>query len=344
MPKKLPKPNPNFTQKDVARAAGVSQAVVSHVINQTDKAIPPETRQRVLDAIEKLGYTPNKAARSLRGQKSYAIACIIPDITNTFFPAFIRGIQQVADQHQYDLIIYDSQNSAEKERRYLCSLDGGHVDGAVMLLFYRDPETITKLLEKGLHLVSLEAGARSQNGQGHDMVYVDNQAAAKAAVDYLIGRGHTRIGILAGTKGTPPQRSRLAGYKQAIVDHDLEFEQAFIRCGDYTEMGGYAEMDSILVQAELPSAVFAANDLMAIGAMQAVQQAGLRVPQDIAIMGFDDIPAARLMNPPLTTVTQFQEEIGRQAAELLFERIDGHAPDGARAVEMPFEIVVRESA
>jgi LacI family transcriptional regulator len=214
----------------------------------------------------------------------------------------------------------------------------------VMLLFYMDQETITGLLEKGLHLVTLEAGARSQNGRGHDMVYVDNQAAARAAVDYLIGRGHTRIGILAGTKDTPPQRSRLAGYKRALSDHGLEVYEAFIRCGDYTEMGGCAEMKTLLAQTELPSAVFAANDLMAIGAMQAVQKVGLCVPQDIAIMGFDDIPAARLMNPPLTTVTQFQEAIGRQAAELLFERINGQASGEARAVEMPFEIVVRESA
>jgi len=332
-----------LTQKDVARSAGVSQAVVSHVINQTDKAIPQETRQRVLDAIEELGYTPNKAARSLRGQKTYAIACIIPDITNAFFPAFLRGIQQVADQHHYDLIIYDSQRSAEKERRYLCSLTGGHVDGAVALLFYVDRGILPKLLEKGLQLVTFEAGVQPKNEGGHDQVYVDNVQAAYAAVDYLIKRKHTRIGILAGTKGTPPQRSRLAGYEQALTAGGLAVNEAFIRWGDYTETGGCAEMKSILALPERPTAVFAANDLMAIGAMQAVQKAGLRVPQDMAIMGFDDIPAARLVNPPLTTVTQFEEEIGKQAAELLFERITGVAPGGARSVEMPFEIVVRES-
>jgi LacI family transcriptional regulator len=340
----MPESKSKLTQKDVARAAGVSQAVVSHVLNQTDKAIPEETRQRVLEAIEELGYTPNKAARSLRGQRTYTIACIIPDITNAFFPAFLRGIQQVADQHHFDLIIYDSHTSAEKERRYLCSLTGGHVDGAVVLPFYSDRGILSELLEKGLHLVTFEAGVQPRNEEGHDLVYVDNVSAAYTAVDYLIKRKHTRIGILAGTVGTPPQRSRLSGYKQALKENDLAVNKDFIRWGDYTETGGCAEMKSILALPEKPTAVFAANDLMAIGAMLAVQKAGLRVPEDIAIMGFDDIPAARLVNPPLTTVTQFQEEIGKQAAELLFERIAGGAPDGARSVEMPFEIVVRESA
>jgi LacI family transcriptional regulator len=332
-----------LTQKDVAGLAGVSQAIVSHVVNETDKAIPEATRQRVLKAMDELGYTPNRAARSLRAQKNYSIACIIPDITNAFFPPFLRGIQFVADPHDYDLIIYDSYTSEAKELRYVRSLGCRHVDGAVAVLFHRNAQMINDLLDQGFHLVTLEQGRPQPDTFQHDVVYVDDVSAARKAVTYLIQLGHTRIGILSGTDGTPPQRNRLKGYRQALADHGLIFDDIYVRNGDYTENGGYAEMQALLAVPVRPSAVFAANDLMAIGAMLAAQNDGLRVPEDIAVMGFDDIPAARLVHPTLTTIAQFQDKIGQRAAELLFDRISGKAPEQAQTVEMPFEIIIRES-
>ncbi len=336
-------PKKKLTQKDVARLAGVSQAIVSHVVNKTDKAISEKTRQRVLTAMNEVGYTPNKAARSLRAQKTFTIACIVPDITNAFFPAFLRGIQSVADLHDYDLIIYDANTSAIKELHYARALGSGHVDGAVAVLFHRDDDIVAGLLEKGLHLVTFE-GARPESGtRQHDVVYVDNVTAARAAVAYLIQHGHSRIGMLSGTDGTPPQRRRLQGYRQALSEHDLSFDDTYVRNGDYTEKTGYAEMGVLLSLPVIPTAIFAANDLMAIGAMLAVQNAGHRVPQDVAIIGFDDIPAARLIHPRLTTVRQFQQRTGQQAAQLLLDRICGNAPEQVQSIEMPFEIIVRES-
>jgi len=332
-----------LTQKDVAELAGVSQAIVSHVVNETDKAIPEATRQRVLKAMDELSYIPNKAARSLRGQKSYAIACIVPDITNAFFPAFLRGIQSVADSHDYDLIIYDSNTSDVKELHYVRTLGCGHVDGAVAVLFHRDQRIVADLLDKGIHLVTLEQGCPEPDCWLHDVVYVDDINAARKAVSYLIQLGHARIGILSGTAGTPPYRNRLLGYSQALADHGLSFDDLYVRNGDYTEKGGYLEMQALLDLPVKPSALFAANDLMAIGAMLAVQNEGLRVPQDIAIIGFDDIPAAKLVNPRLTTVAQFQDQIGQQAAAILFDRLCGQVSGQPRCVEMPFEIVIRES-
>ena len=332
-----------LTQKDVARLAGVSQAIVSHVVNETDKAIPEKTRQRVLKAMDELGYTPNKAARSLRAQKSYSIACIVPDITNAFFPPFLRGIQSIADLHNYDLIIYDSHTSEDKEKHYVRTLGCGHVDGAVASLFHRDTQIITDLADRGFHLVTMERGRPDAETRPHDVVYVDDVSASRAAVAYLIELGHRRIGILSGIEGTPPQRNRLKGYRQELGDHGLNFDQRYVRNGDYTEEGGYAEMSALLRLPERPSAVFAANDLMAIGAMLAVQGDGLQIPEDIAIMGFDDIPAARLVTPRLTTVRQFQDQIGQRAAALLFDRLRGNAPQAPQFVEMPFKIVVRES-
>jgi LacI family transcriptional regulator len=332
-----------LTQKDVAELAGVSQAIVSHVVNETDKAIPEATRQRVLKAMEELSYIPNKAARSLRGQKTYAIACIVPDITNAFFPAFLRGIQSVADSHDYDLIIYDSNTSDTKELHYARTLGCGHVDGAIAVLFHRDQRIVADLLDKGIQLVTLEQGCPEPDRWPHDLVYVDDISAARKAVSYLIKLGHSRIGILSGTAGTPPHRNRLMGYCQALADHDISFNDLYVRNGDYTENGGYLEMQALLALPVRPSALFAANDLMAIGAMLAVQKEGLRVPQDIAIIGFDDIPAAKLVNPRLTTVAQFQDQIGQQAAAMLFDRLCGQVAGQPRCVEMPFEIVIRES-
>ncbi len=332
-----------LTQKDVAKLAGVSQAIVSHVVNKTDKVIPDATRQRVLTAMEDLGYTPNKAARSLRAKKTFTIACIVPDITNAFFPAFLRGIQSVADQHDYDLIIYDSNTSGAKELNYARSLGSGHVDGAVAVIYQRDEALISNLLDNGIHLVTFE-GARPETGtRQHDVVYIDNVTAAQAAVTYLIERGHTKIGMLAGTEGTPPHQRRLQGYQQALHTHKLGFNAHYVRHGDYTESTGFSETEALLTLPERPTAVFAANDLMAIGAIFAVQNAGLQVPEDVAVMGFDDIPAAHLVRPQLTTVRQFQEKTGQQTAQLLFERLCGPAPEEVRAVEMPYEIVERES-
>lgn len=336
-------PHKKLTQKEVARLAGVSQAIVSHVVNQTDKAIPEGTRQRVMDAMEQLGYTPNKAARSLRTQKSYTIACIVPDLTNVFFPPFLRGVQSVADLHDYDLIIYDSHTSAVKERRYVKSLCCGHVDGAVASLFHRDQGLIDAMLARGVHLVTMERGCPQPGTRLHDVVYVDDVAASRAALAYLLQLGHTRIAMLAGTRGTPPRQGRLAGYRQELTAHALDVDENYIRSGDYSEESGYAEMQALLSMADRPSAVFAANDLMAVGAMSAAQNQGLRIPQDVAIMGFDDIPAARLVRPALTTVRQFQDRIGQRAASLLFDRLCGKELQEVRFVEMPFEIVVRES-
>jgi DNA-binding LacI/PurR family transcriptional regulator len=149
--------------------------------------------------------------------------------------------------------------------------------------------------------------------------------------------------MLAGTQGTPPRKSRLAGYRQELVAHALNVDENYIRSGDFSEESGYAEMQALLSMPDRPSAVFAVNDLMAVGAMSAAQNQGLRIPQDIAIIGFDDIPAARLVRPALTTVRQFQDQIGHQAASLLFDRLCGKAPQEVQFVEMPFEIIVRES-
>lgn len=333
------------TQADVARLAGVSQALVSYALNDNPTiSISTQTRQRILDAIDELGYVPDGAARSLRTRKTHTIAGIIPDITNPFYPAFERGIQGSAESHGYDLIVYNTGGVAEKERRCLRSVQQGRVDGVIAVFFHLTARDLIALLDRDIAVVRLEARKKeaSKYELPLDNLYVDNVAAARAAVGYLIGRGHTRIGMLDGVHG--PGRERVLGYRQALAENRIPVDESLIRDGDFKEDGGYRAMRELLGLSPRPTAVFAANDMMAMGALVAVREAGLAIPRDVALMGFDDTPATRLVTPPLTTVTQFQERLGRRAAEMLFERLDGTAPEHGRYEEMPYELIVRESA
>ena len=331
------------TQEDVAKLAGVSQTAVSQVLNRNDSAIPEETRQRILGAMDQLGYVPNKFAQSLRTKKTFMIASIIPDITNPFYPAFQRGIQSVTNQKNYDLIIYDTDEKEENEKRSLMSLERAGVDGAIVSLFHHGVEHLRPLIEQGIPVVYWRGGPREKESL-IDLIFVDNVAMAKTAVSYLIGKGHTRIGMIAGLEDTPPRQDRIRGFCEALKEHNLPLDEILIQDGDFTETGGYQGMKKLLSLKPRPTAVFAANDLMALGAMLSIREAKLRIPEDIALVGLDDIPAAKLVHPPLTTISQMQEDIGRIAAEMIFERIEGTAPDKPRLVEMPYKFIVRESA
>lgn len=333
-----------ITQGDVARRASVSQATVSHVLNSsTAISVPEETRQRVLQAINELGYVPDRFARSLRTRKTMTIASVIPDIANPFYPQFMRGIQDVVEQSGYDLITYNTDGAHEKEQKALRALMQGRVDGAIMVLFHLTARELRPLLENDVAVVRLESRSKSIGELPLDNIYVDGIAASRAAVRHLIAQGHTRIGMIAGQTG--PRNGRMRGYEQALAEHNIALDSELIHSGDrFIETSGYTGMREFLTLPHRPTAVFAANDLIAMGALLALYEARLRVPQEMAVIGFDDIPAAKLMNPPLTTVSQFQEKLGRRAAEMLLERLTGQMSGPGRDVEMPFALMTRESA
>jgi LacI family transcriptional regulator len=327
------------TQYDVARHAGVSQTTVSHVLNNNmDIAIPDETRQRIQSAMLELGYVPDRGARSLRTQKTYTIAAIIPDITNPFYPSFIRGIQDIVEANDYDLISYNSDGIREKEIKCLNSCQQNRVDGIITVLFYDYADLLL-----GLDIPVVKLDPKPAGPHPFDILFTDAIKASRVMTNYLIEKGYSPIAMIAGVPGTPANL-RMVGYKQALQEHNIQVDETLIKNGYYAEKGGYEAMQDLLAQPRRPRAVFAANDLMAMGAMLAMREAGLRIPQDIAIAGFDDIPAARLVNPPLTTVNQFQENLGRRAAEMLFERISGNLPEEGRTIEEPCELIIRESA
>lgn len=335
------------TQRDVARAAGVSQTVVSYVLNDVrDVALHPDTRKRVLAAIAELGYVPNHTARSLRSRRTRTIAAIIPDITNPFYPAFIRGVQDVARAQHHDVLAFNSDGDRSLELDSLQAARRASVDGIVMTRFFVTLDDLVPLLERGTPITLLSDPVNDEvpDHLPLDTASISGNDAAFELVSYLIDKGHNRIAMISGTASTPPRDARVQGYRQALESHHLPLEEVLIRGGDFTESGGYEAMREILQLDPRPTAVFASNDLMAMGALLACREQGLRVPDDIALAGFDDIPAARLVQPPLTTVDQHAHATGHRTAELLLSRLSGEYTGPPRHEPLGFALVPRESA
>lgn len=329
------------TQKDIARLAQVSQATVSLVLNGiSDASVPRVTQLKVLHAAKSLGYVPNRVAQSLRTQQTKTLACIVPDITNPFYPALERGAQKSAESNGYDVLIYNTDGLLAKERRCLDRLLEGRVDGVIGVFFHLTAVDLRPLLERQIGVVRIEANPKKIGPWPLDNLFVDNVGGAKAATQYLIQRGHRRIAMIAGAGG--PERNRVSGYLQALNEAGLEPQ--LVSHGDFNEESGYRLTKEILSGAR-PTAIFAGNDLMAFGAMSAIREAQLTIPDDMAVMGFDDIFAARFVTPPLSTINQFQYELGRVAAEMVLERINKLPADASgRQRQMPFEVVKRQSA
>lgn len=329
------------TQKDIARLAQVSQATVSLVLNGiSDASVPRVTQLKVLHAAKSLGYVPNRVAQSLRTQQTKTLACIVPDITNPFYPALERGAQKSAESNGYDVLIYNTDGLLAKERRCLDRLLEGRVDGVIGVFFHITAVDLRPLLERQIGVVRIEANPKKIGPWPLDNLFVDNVGGAKAATQYLIQRGHRRIAMIAGAGG--PERNRVSGYLQALNEAGLEPQ--LVSHGDFNEESGYRLTKEILSGAR-PTAIFAGNDLMAFGAMSAIREAQLTIPDDMAVMGFDDIFAARFVTPPLSTINQFQYELGRVAAEMVLERINKLPADASgRQRQMPFEVVKRQSA
>jgi LacI family transcriptional regulator len=332
--------SPNPTQLDIAKHAGVSQATVSIVLNGHGATqVPAATRQRVLDAAKALSYVPNRAAQNLRNRKTLTLACVVPDITNPFYPALERGAHNAADRIGYDLLIYNTDGAAERERKCLHTLLQGRVDGILGVFFNVKANAFEPFFERNLAVVRVEASRKKTGPWPLDNLFVDNTAAAFAAVKYLIDSGHRKIAMLAGKSG--PHSARVAGYTQALEAADLK--PLVVSGKSFAEAQGYESMKRLLASKSRPTAIFAANDIMAIGALVAIRDAGLTVPKDIAVVGFDNIPLARLVTPSLTTVSQDQEKLGERAVAMLHERLSGRVKGPGRCEEMQFNFVIRES-
>jgi LacI family transcriptional regulator len=333
------------TMRDVARAANVSQSTVSRVLSRSSSSIPisDETVQRVLEAVEKLGYRPNQYARSLRGQKTHLLAMMIADITNPFYHPMVRAVQDVAMRHGYDVLIANTDHAREKELLFCDSIIRRPVDGVLMVPYYLTNADMDRLIER--------TGAALAAVGGHidhplvDVAAGDDGQATYEAVKWLITqRGHRRIGLISVTSHFPTGERRYRAFLRAMVEANLPTPPAYIYEGDWSVASGSRAVKAFLSLPEPPTALFACNDTMAIGALVAAEEMGFRVPGDIAIVGFDDIPAASWVRPKLTTVAQFPAEMGEQLAKAIFERIDGTVSGSRRLFDIPCRFIERESA
>lgn len=328
------------TQKDVAQLAGVSQAAVSMVLGGgVPSTISNETVERIQAAANKLGYVPNRLARALKTQRTMTIACVVPDITNPFYPALIRGVQKVAQSHGYDVITLNSDGDAGSERHFIEWALEGRVDGVVGVFFTLRAADLKVLLDHSIAVVRIESSRKLGGALAIDDIFVDSRAAAYEVIQRLVALGHQRIAMVAGIGG--PQGVRVEGYREALASHQLE-PLVFVE-RSFTETAGHEAAESILDSGFAPTAIFAANDLMAIGVMQALRNRKIAVPEQIAVVGFDNIAAAPLVTPALTTVTQFQDRMGERAAEILLQRLSGAISGSGTVHEMPFELIERGS-
>lgn len=329
-------------QLNVGLLAGVSRATVSQVLNnKAGFSVPLETRERVLAAAAELGYVPNASARNLRTQKTQTIGVVIQDINNPFYPAFVRGVQDIAEQVGYDVISYNTDSAESRERHFVDVLLRGRVDGVVGVFWHVTPPDLKRLTDRGIPVAML--GQASQGAHDLiDLVYIDDHQAACHAVQHLLAAGHHRISMVAGPGGVLQDRVR--GYVSALEQAGLGAQIDIVTSQDFTEEGGYQVGSSLLSRSRRPQAVFAANDLIALGVLRASRELGLNIPEDVALVGFDDIPAARLVTPTLTTVRPFQAALGRRCAEMLMERLSAAVTDvQGRTAEMPYELMIRGS-
>ncbi|WP_257347273.1 LacI family DNA-binding transcriptional regulator [Pseudalkalibacillus decolorationis] len=298
--------------KEVAELASVSTATVSRVLSNTGK-VTKKTRQKVLAAMEELNYQPNFLGRQLRRMETKTILVVVPDIANTFFSKVLRGIESVAIKNGYQVLMGDSQNNGQSESQYLNHLRYKQVDGVILLTARTDPRLIEDLSDDYPVVLACEY----LEGSRIPTVSIDNISSARKITDHLIKLGHRRIAHISGPMNIILGRDRLKGYEQAMTQNSCEIDQVLVQEGDFSYESGYKSMEKYLALQNPPTAVFAANDEMAIGAIKAIKKHHLSVPNDIAIAGFDDIDMASILEPELTTVAQPTFEIGSTAMELL---------------------------
>ncbi len=304
---------------DVAKKAGVSKTTVSRVITGDGANVREETIQRVQAAIDELGYTHNAVASSLRTDRTNLIMLSIPDITNPFWPAVARGVQDRMEREGYAVVFANSDWDAQREKMFLEMARRNRFDAILI-----NPVRVNNDELKAAHIHTVLIGSH-EGFPDFDIVGSNSYGATQLALAHLYDLGHRRIGLIRGERQSRPGHSRLQSYEDFLREKGLVLDSSLIVRVPFDEMGGRQAMEQLLSLAEPPTAVLAANDILAIGALQAAHQAGLTVPDQLSIMGIDDIFAASATTPPLTTIAKPQYEIGRQAAEFLLDRLGEQA-------------------
>ncbi len=324
---------------DVARKAGVSVATVSRCFNDSGP-VGEQTRLRIERVAEELRFVPNRAAQSLRAVRTHTLGVVVPDLHGAFFSELLRGLDQAARAHRYHLLVAGSHGSKDEIRAALRSMSG-RVDGLVVMNPDVSAFTIEANLPPRLPVVLLGERDRPAS-ENLDTLGIDNAAGAAAMTRHLLGLGHQRIAHLAGTASNHDAAERLRAYRETMAAAGLSTDGLVFE-GDFTEEAGYRAGERLAGLDARPTAVFAANDAMAVGAISALRAHGLRIPNDVAVGGFDDIPLARYLSPPLTSVHVPIDELGARAVERLGVAIEADTPLPSRQVTLPTTLVVRAS-
>ncbi|HET7726551.1 MAG TPA: LacI family DNA-binding transcriptional regulator [Candidatus Limnocylindrales bacterium] len=328
------------TISDVARRAGVSAMTVSRVINGSGHT-SPDARARVEQAIAELGYVPNAVARHLRSKRSKTIGLVITDITNPFFTSIARGAEDVAGPHGFGVLFCNTDESEADEVAYVSMLLQRQIDGVLLVPASASSRSIKLLRDRHVPVVVLDRRVRAPSV---DVVRGDSEGGAYGLVRHLVSLGHRRIAALAGPREVSTSIDRVEGYQRALADVGVPLDPDLVRFGGYQEAAGHAMAREVLAHAQPPTAIFAGNNFIAAGVLAAVRECGLRVPDDISLVAFDDLPSAWTADPFLTVAVQPAYELGRRAAELLLERLHGGEARPAREVVLPVELLVRRSS
>jgi LacI family transcriptional regulator len=323
---------------DVARESGVSYSTVSRALNGYE-FVKPSTREKVLEAAQKLGYVPNQQARSLAGGRSNLIGILVPTLDNSYIGEVIRGIDEELAKSNYNLILYTTHRHSGKESTYVATIMNGAADGVLLIAPLISTAYLDALHQQHFPYVLID---QSDTSEKSPIINATNWQGAYDATQYLIELGHRRIGFITGLMELAGATARLEAYRAALSDYHLPFRAELVAQGDFREQGGYSAAQKLLNLPEMPTAIFASNDLSAFGAMDAIRERGLRIPEEISVIGFDDIPQASLVYPKLTTVRQPLDQMGRVAVKMLLEHITD--PERSpRQVTLATRLIVRDS-
>ena len=330
----------NTTIRDVARLSGVSPMTVSRVINDSER-VSPGTRRRVEQAIAELGYVPSRLARGLSRQRTGTLSVIVPDVANPFFTAVVRAAEEVARRADYHVILCDTRADLTVERDVIEELIAHRVEGVVIApVSDRSATHLRRLAEFGVPFVLVD---RSIPGVDSDVVLGDSSGGARRLIEHLISLGHRRIGFIVESGDVSTARDRRTGYEAALSAAGIALDPALVVNASADPSGGLAGMNRLLGLEERPTAVFTVNNLAAVGAIEAVRAAGLEVPDDVALVCFDDIEYASRLYPFLTAMEQPAQTFGTLGTQLLLERIEGRGPQRRHEVVLPGEFIIRKS-
>lgn len=328
------------TIRDVARRAGVSTMTVSRVVNNSGY-ISQDARERVEVAIAEIGYVPNTLARSLRFKRTKTLALVITDITNPFFTTLARGVEDAASEQGFNVIFCNTDESERKQAEQLTALVQKRVDGVLLVPARSSAEPIAFLREQSIPVVVVD---RRVPDCSVDSVRCDSVAGARELTRLLLSLGHRQIAALSGPEGVSTALDRVTGCRQALAEAGLDPDQLLVFHDEYTQAGGYRMAQEALRHSPRPTACFAGNNFISFGAYRALRDAGLRVPEDVALVTFDDLPASFTVDPFFTVVAQPAYEMGQRATQILLTRLSGEESPPCQEIVLPFQVIERRSS